>query len=310
MRRSSPTARPPCARTQREHWPAPQPTSSTSRPATSPSTPARRPRSSALGAPHEAGVAEELAVGGLVLVGVAVPVAAVGPPGLGLVDGTALDAHGAGRTGASVHAPTVVPRDGGSIGAAWTSRLDARWPAAGQRRDVPRRGGGGAHRGADLRRAQPARAAPRRREVDAAVLRLVRGLLPVPEVLEVRRADAATGPPGLLVTSFLPGDAARPAAAGAGRRAARATVGAQLGRPARPAGGCRCRAPGLFVDGDLRVAPLPGRATWSDFVEARRAEHGLGGWTAAEYDGLRRRRGPGPGAPRRGDAGPAWCTAT
>ena len=36
--RSSPTARPPWARTQREHCPAPDPTSSTSRPATSPST--------------------------------------------------------------------------------------------------------------------------------------------------------------------------------------------------------------------------------------------------------------------------------
>ena len=41
-------------------------------------------------------------------------------------------------------------------------------------------------------------------QVDAAVLALVRGLLPVPEVLEVRRADA-TGSPGLLVTTFLPG---------------------------------------------------------------------------------------------------------
>ena len=40
----------------------------------------------ALGSPDEADVAEELAVGGLVLVGVAVPVGPVGPPGLALVD--------------------------------------------------------------------------------------------------------------------------------------------------------------------------------------------------------------------------------
>jgi aminoglycoside phosphotransferase (APT) family kinase protein len=43
-------------------------------------------------------------------------------------------------------------------------------------------------------------------EVDAAVLQLVRGLVPVADVLEVRRGEAATDRPGLLVTSFLPGE--------------------------------------------------------------------------------------------------------
>ena len=43
------------------------------------------------GTPHEAGVAQELAVRGLVLVGVAVPVGPVRPARLGLVDGPALD---------------------------------------------------------------------------------------------------------------------------------------------------------------------------------------------------------------------------
>ena len=43
-------------------------------------------------------------------------------------------------------------------------------------------------------------------EVDAAVLHLVRGLLPVPEVLEMRLPDPVAGTPGLLVTSFLPGE--------------------------------------------------------------------------------------------------------
>src|SRR3978361_559012 len=41
--------------------------------------------------------------------------------------------------------------------------------------------------------------------IDAAVLGLVRGLVPVPEVLEVRRPDPTAQSPGLLVTSFLPG---------------------------------------------------------------------------------------------------------
>lgn len=43
-------------------------------------------------------------------------------------------------------------------------------------------------------------------EIDAAVLRLVRGLVPVPDVLEVRRGDADADQPGLLVTSYLPGE--------------------------------------------------------------------------------------------------------
>ena len=42
-------------------------------------------------------------------------------------------------------------------------------------------------------------------EIDAAVLHLVRGLVPVAEVVEVRRGVAAADRPGLLVTSFLPG---------------------------------------------------------------------------------------------------------
>ena len=47
----------------------------------------------ALGAPDEADVAEELPVGGLVLVGVGVPVAAVGALRVGLRDGTTSGLH-------------------------------------------------------------------------------------------------------------------------------------------------------------------------------------------------------------------------
>lgn len=42
-------------------------------------------------------------------------------------------------------------------------------------------------------------------EIDAAVLELVRGLVPVPDVLEVRRGDPRADLPGLLVTSRLRG---------------------------------------------------------------------------------------------------------
>ena len=52
----------------------------------------------------------------------------------------------------------------------------------------------------------PGRRADEAPEIDAAVLRLVRGLVPVPDVLEVRRGVTAADRPGLLVTSFLPGE--------------------------------------------------------------------------------------------------------
>jgi aminoglycoside phosphotransferase (APT) family kinase protein len=46
---------------------------------------------------------------------------------------------------------------------------------------------------------------PHAAEIHEALHRLVRGLVPVPEVLEVRRADPATGTPALLVTEFVEG---------------------------------------------------------------------------------------------------------
>ena len=46
---------------------------------------------------------------------------------------------------------------------------------------------------------------PHAAEIQEALHRLVRGLVPVPEVLELRRADPATGMPALLVTEFVEG---------------------------------------------------------------------------------------------------------
>lgn len=51
-----------------------------------------------------------------------------------------------------------------------------------------------------------ARRGPLAPEIDAAMLDLVRGLLPVPDVLEVRRGHPGADLPGLLVTSRLPGE--------------------------------------------------------------------------------------------------------
>jgi aminoglycoside phosphotransferase (APT) family kinase protein len=89
-------------------------------------------------------------------------------------------------------------------------------------------------------------------EVDAALLRLVRGLIPVPEVLEVRRADPAADRPALLVTSFLPGVRADLLLPELGD-ARLATLGARLGRILADLAGMPMLKAGSFVDGDLRI---------------------------------------------------------
>jgi aminoglycoside phosphotransferase (APT) family kinase protein len=97
-------------------------------------------------------------------------------------------------------------------------------------------------------------------EVDQAVLRLVRGLLPVPDVLEVRRSDAATGRPGLLVTSWLPGErgdlvVARLSATGDTDGLTR--LGASTGAVAAALAGMPMLRPGPFVDAELTVGDFP-----------------------------------------------------
>ena len=120
-------------------------------------------------------------------------------------------------------------------------------------------------------------------QVDAAVLALVRGLLPVPEVLEVRRADA-TGSPGLLVTTFLPGtrlDLLLPDLDPGGR----AEVGRACGAVAARLAQMPMPRPGLFVDGDLRVEPHPD-ADLAEFVASRRDGTALATWPQRDLEAL------------------------
>jgi aminoglycoside phosphotransferase (APT) family kinase protein len=89
-------------------------------------------------------------------------------------------------------------------------------------------------------------------EIDAAVLRLVRGLVPVPDVLEVRRGGAAPDQPGLLVTSYLPGergDLVLPALADTEA----ANLGARLGHLLADLAGMPTLRAGPFVDADLAI---------------------------------------------------------
>lgn len=129
-----------------------------------------------------------------------------------------------------------------------------------------------------------ARRGPLAAEVDAAVLRLVRGLLPVPEVLEVRRPDLRAGAPGLLVTTFLPGtrlDVLLPGLDAAARSTVGTRVGAVLARLAM----MPMPRPGLFVDGSLRTEPMPAGGL-VDFVRVHRSGTAIEQWPADAYDGL------------------------
>lgn len=121
-------------------------------------------------------------------------------------------------------------------------------------------------------------------EIDAAVLHLVRGLLPVPDVLELRRADVDAGTPGLLVTSFLPGqrgDLVLPMLDDAGL----VTLGGHLGRVAADLGGMPMPAAGPFVDDRLTLGSFGTDDSLSAFVETH--AYAFAHWTAAERAGLR-----------------------
>jgi aminoglycoside phosphotransferase (APT) family kinase protein len=120
-------------------------------------------------------------------------------------------------------------------------------------------------------------------EVDAALLRLVRGLLPVPEVLEVRRGAPETEQPALLVTSFLPGvraDLVLPELDATGQ----ARLGRAVGEVAAALGGMPMTRQGPFVDADLRIGAFSGPDDLPAWVGAQRIA--LDHWSTAELAGL------------------------
>lgn len=112
-------------------------------------------------------------------------------------------------------------------------------------------------------------------DIDAAVLRLVRGLLPVPEVVDVRRADGASGQPGLLVTSWMPGERGDVVMDGLDEDGMH-QLGRAMGHAAATLAGMPMLRPGPFVDARLAVGELPG-ADLAEWVETR-----LPGWSAAD----------------------------
>ena len=124
---------------------------------------------------------------------------------------------------------------------------------------------------------------PEAPEVDAAVLHLVRGLIPVPEVLEVRRGDPDSGVPGLLVTSLMPGErleSVLPHLDESELGAVGAELGILLGRLSHIA----MPFTGTFADASLRIEPFT--VTLPEWL----TQHELGipglGRVVEEADGL------------------------
>jgi aminoglycoside phosphotransferase (APT) family kinase protein len=136
---------------------------------------------------------------------------------------------------------------------------------------------------------------PERAAVDAALLDLVRGLLPVPRVLEVRPRTppkrSAEGPPGpirppYMLTERLPGerlDLALPGANAGQVEALADSVGLLLGRLS----GIPFRRAGAFTGPELSVADHPGMpAELTGWVELHQCSGPLSRWALDDRRGL------------------------
>ena len=95
---------------------------------------------------------------------------------------------------------------------------------------------------------------PGRAAIDAALLQLVRGLLPVPRVLEAKREGSVEDPPYLL-TERLPGVNLQVYLETSGEDERR-TVGEQLGELLVRLSGMPFLTFGLFRDGELAIEPF------------------------------------------------------
>jgi aminoglycoside phosphotransferase (APT) family kinase protein len=89
-------------------------------------------------------------------------------------------------------------------------------------------------------------------EIDAAVMTLVRGLVPVPDVLEVRRGSAAADRPGLLVTSYVRGERGDLVMRTLDDKRL-SQLGARLGGLLADLAGMPTLRAGIFLDPTLRV---------------------------------------------------------
>lgn len=128
---------------------------------------------------------------------------------------------------------------------------------------------------------------PDRAAVDAALLELVRGLVPVPRVLDLRTPQMADGP-AYLLTELLPGERMEEVLPGADE-SLRARLAGSLATVLARLNGIPFRHPGELVDAALRVDP---RSVPADSLVAWVQQHlddgPLAQWDAAERQALLR----------------------
>ena len=128
---------------------------------------------------------------------------------------------------------------------------------------------------------------PERAAVDQALLERLRGLLPVPRVLEAVTVPAGTARPPFLLLEALPGDRldlVLPAADEPLRRRLGEAVAGALTLLATE----RMPRPGMFVDASLDPVPFPpDGGDQRHFLEARLGRPWFATLTATERDGLR-----------------------
>ena len=122
-------------------------------------------------------------------------------------------------------------------------------------------------------------------DIDAAVLRLVRGLLPVPEVLQTRKPSSGPAVPGMLVTSFLPGERLDLCLPDLGEPV-RVRVARDLGIALARLAQMPMLAPGAFANPDLRIEPWAEAPDLPGWVRYQRASSALADWPGDAYDGL------------------------
>ena len=126
---------------------------------------------------------------------------------------------------------------------------------------------------------------PDRAAVDAALLDLVRGLVPVPRVLDLRTPQMADGP-AYLLTELLPGrrlEEVLPSADGSLRAHLAHSVAGVLAR----LNGIPFRRPGELVDATLQVEPRSATAdSLVSWAEQHLRDGPLAQWSAAEQQRL------------------------
>lgn len=126
---------------------------------------------------------------------------------------------------------------------------------------------------------------PERAQVNVALLQLVRGILPVPRVLDAKPAIGEA--PAYVLLELLPGIRLDTFLAEERDPALLARAGRETGVILARLSGMPFLKSGEFADADLTIRPWPpGMGGLPEFVESHRTKGRLAGWTADDFAAL------------------------